>query len=177
MLNSYLNSPWRPHLHCQSQSVPPWGPAPYTWCWTRVPGTCVGAVAGGCPVWPRHLSCHPWWGADAGERTALPHILHCDTGTLQQIGLNIFYSCLLCQPRIVRHMVTALLVFWDLVCGTICQKRSGVVVVCHLSRVHLKHIFSNSRLGFNIISSKYFLVTLNCVVCGCILGELFLIFA
>ena len=65
-------------------------------------------------------------------------------------------TCLLCQPRIVRHMVTALLVFWDLVCGTICQKRSGVVVVCHLSRVHLKHIFSNSRLGFNIISSKYF---------------------
>ena len=66
---------------------------------------------------------------------------------------------------------------WDLVCGTICQKRSGVVVVCHLSRLHLKHIFSNSRLGFNIISSKYFLVTLNCVVYGCILGELFLIFA
>ena len=91
-------------------------------------------------------------------------------------GLHMI-TCLLCQPRIVRHMVTALLVFWDLVCGTICQKRSGVVVVCHLSRVHLKHIFSNSRLGFNIISSKYFLVTLNCVVCGCILGELFLIFA
>ena len=52
-------------------------------------------------------------------------------------------------------------------------KRSGVVVVCHLSRVHLKHIFSNSRLGFNIISSKYFLETLNCVVCRCILGDLF----
>ena len=65
-------------------------------------------------------------------------------------------NLLVVQPRIVRHMVTALLVFWDLVCGTICQKRSGVVVVCHLSRVHLKHIFSNSRLGFNIISSKYF---------------------
>ena len=87
-------------------------------------------------------------------------------------GLHMI-TCLLCQPRIVWHMVTALLVFWDLICGTICQKRSGVVVVCHLSRVHLKHIFTNSRLGFNIISSKYFLVTLNCVVCRCILGELF----
>ena len=76
----------------------------------------------------------------------------------------------------VTYMVTMYLVFWDLVCGTICQKRSGVVLVCHPSRVHLRHIFSNSRLGFNIISSKYFLVTLSCVVCGCILGELFLSF-
>ena len=38
------------------------------------------------------------------------------------------------------------------------------------------HLFKQS-FGFNIISSKYFLVTLNCVVCRCILGELFLIFA
>ena len=86
-------------------------------------------------------------------------------------GLHMII-CLLCQPRKVWHMVTVHLVFWDLVCGTICQKRSGVVVVCHPSRLHIKHICSNSRLGFNIISSKYFLVTLNCIACGCILCEL-----
>ena len=95
--------------------------------------------------------------------------------TVSTIWGHHMIICLLCQPQKVWHMVTVYLVFWDLVCGTICQKRSGVVVVCHPSRVHLKHIFSNSRLGFNIISSKYFLVTLNCVVCGYILGELFLI--
>ena len=77
----------------------------------------------------------------------------------------------LCQPRKVWHMVTVHLVFWDLICGTICPKRSCVVVACHPARLHLKHICSNSR----IISSRYFPVTLNCVMCGCILGELFLI--
>ena len=91
--------------------------------------------------------------------------------------LRSSYDNLLVVPAMesVTYGESAFIALGPIVCGTICQKRSGVVVVCHPSRLHLKHICSNSRLWFNIISSKYFLVTLNCVGSGYILGELFLI--
>ena len=86
---------------------------------------------------------------------------------------HLLVTLVLCPFQFELISLTNTFGYFYCIYWSIWQNRSGAVVVCRPSKLHLKHICLNSRLGFNIILSKYFLVTLNCVVSGCIIGELF----